>query len=82
MRLGREESALFGKFVRTFIPQTTNMGFYPVNAEMVASTESVYGLNRFSTLQRHDLLGLKCKDGGEAIGVQLSADADGWERDS
>ena len=57
MGLRREESALFGKFVRTFIPQTTNMGFYPVNAEIVVPTVPV-GFDRFSTLQRHHLLAL------------------------
>ena len=75
--LRRKKGALFGQFVRAFIPRIANMGFNPVNAEIVASTIAVYSLDRFSTLQRHNLLGLKSKYGGEAVGVHRHRPSDG-----
>ena len=59
----------FGQIIRAFIPWIANVGFDPVNAKIVASAVAVYSFDRFPTLQRHNLLGLECIYGGEAIGV-------------
>ena len=51
VRLRGKKSALFGQFIRAFIPWIPHMGFNPVNTKIVTPAVAVYGPKRFSTLQ-------------------------------